>query len=219
MNRDPWDRRIQRAEELAAAWPHAAEILNFYIELAKFQRGLYRTSSVSDGTLHKHLPALQSLVRRVGPPAANSRQEFFDRWLLQPLREYQATQWNQPPGPIEPTCPFCHSKPIAGILRGEGDGAKRSLLCGLCATEWEYRRIVCANCGEEDKEKLPVYHTPEIDHVRIEACDTCQTYIKSVNLTKNGHAVPVVDELASVTLTLWAEDNGYTKLEPNVLGM
>jgi FdhE protein len=219
MIQNPWDRRIQRAEELAAAWPQAAEILLFYIELTHFQKTIF-DAHPAEATLVQHFPALHSLVHRTGPPAAaNAEREVFDLWLLQPLREYQATQWDRPPGPIEPTCPFCHSKPVAGILRGEGDGGKRSLLCSLCATEWEYRRIVCPNCGEEDKEKLPVYHTPEIDHVRIEACDTCRTYIKSVDLTKNGHAVPVVDELATVTLTLWAEDHNYTKLEPNLLGM
>ena len=219
MSKNPWDRRIQRAEELAAAWPHAAEILHFYIEIARFQRRIYDAHSTEE-TLPEYFPALFALVRRVGPPtAANADREFFDRWLLQPLREYQASQADRTSGAIGPTCPFCHSKPVAGILRGEGDGAKRSLLCSLCATEWEYRRIVCPNCGEEDKEKLPIYHAPEIDHVRIEACDTCRTYIKSVDLTKNGRAVPVVDELATVTLTLWAEDHNYAKLERNLLGM
>jgi formate dehydrogenase maturation protein FdhE len=32
-------------------------------------------------------------------------------------------------------------------------------------------------------------------------------------------AVPVVDELASVPLDIWAEEQGYTKLQPNLLGM
>jgi FdhE protein len=219
MRASPWDRRIQRAEELASAWPHAAEILRFYIELARFQKTIYDAHPAEE-TLAGQFPALLSLVRRTGPPtAANAERDVFDRWLLQPLREYQASQASQSPPAIEPTCPFCRSKPVAGVLRGEGDGAKRSLLCSLCSTEWEYRRVVCPNCGEEDKEKLPIYHTPEIDHVRIDACDSCRTYIKSVDLTKNGHAVPVVDELATVTLTLWAEDHGYAKLEPNLLGM
>ena len=221
MSRHPWDRRIQRAEELAAAWPHAAEILRFYIELARFQKTIY-DAHPSEETLAGYLPALLSLVRRAAPPAAaNAERDVFDRWLLQPLREYQASHADRAPAaiqPIEPTCPFCHSKPVAGILRGEGDGAKRSLLCSLCSTEWEYRRVVCPNCGEEDKEKLPIYHAPEIDHVRIDACDTCRTYIKSIDLTKNGLAVPVVDELATITLTLWAEDHNYTKLQPNLLG-
>jgi FdhE protein len=53
----------------------------------------------------------------------------------------------------------------------------------------------------------------------VEACDSCQTYIKSVDLTKNGLAVPVVDELATIALNLWAEENGYRKLQLNLLGM
>jgi FdhE protein len=224
MKQSPWDRRIQRAEELATAWPHAAEILRFYIEIARFQKAIYDAAPTAE-TLPRHFPALLSLVRRVGPPAlANdsdsaAAKEFFDRCLSQPLKEYEAGQADRTPGAIGPACPFCHSRPVAGVLRGEGDGAKRSLLCSLCATEWEYRRIVCPNCGEEDKEKLPIYRAPEIDHVRIEACDTCRTYIKSVDLTKNGRAIPVVDELASVALTIWAEEHNYAKLERNLLGM
>jgi len=36
----------------------------------------------------------------------------------------------------------------------------------------------------------------QIDYVRVEACDTC--------LTKDGFAVPEVDEIATVSLNLWA---------------
>jgi formate dehydrogenase maturation protein FdhE len=38
-------------------------------------------------------------------------------------------------------------------------------------------------------------------------------------LTRNGLAVPVVDELATVPLNIWAEEHGYAKLQPNLLGM
>jgi formate dehydrogenase maturation protein FdhE len=38
-------------------------------------------------------------------------------------------------------------------------------------------------------------------------------------LTKDGHAVPVVDELATIPLNLWAADHGYTKLHVNMLGI
>jgi FdhE protein len=105
------------------------------------------------------------------------------------------------------------------VLRREGDGAKRSLVCSLCATEWEFRRVLCPNCGEENKDKLPVYIAADFEHVRVEACDTCRTYLKSVDLTKAGRAVPVVDELATVPLNVWAEEHGYTKANPNILGM
>jgi FdhE protein len=118
-----------------------------------------------------------------------------------------------------PLCPLCSSSPQVGVLRPQGDGGKRSLICSLCATEWDFRRIVCPACGEEDVDKLPVYIAEEFGHVRVEACDTCRHYIKTIDLTKDGRAVPVVDELAAIPLSLWAAENRYTKLSPNPLGL
>jgi len=105
------------------------------------------------------------------------------------------------------------------VLRPEGDGAKRFLICSLCATEWPFRRILCPSCSEENVEKLAVYTTNEFNHVRVEACDACHSYIKTLDLTKNGLAVPVVDELATIPLNLWAQEHGYTKLRTNILGI
>ena len=65
----------------------------------------------------------------------------------------------------------------------------------------------------------PIYTASQFDHVRVEACDTCRHYIKTVDLTKNGHAVPVVDELATMPLNLWAQQHGYVKLQANLLGI
>lgn len=145
--------------------------------------------------------------------------KFFARALLQPFAEALASRGNPDTQSTSPVCPFCSARPVCGVLRGEGEGAKRSLLCSLCATEWQYRRIICPNCGEEDRDKLPIYLAGEIDYVRIDACDTCRTYMKSVDLTKDGHAVPVIDELATTALTVWAEEKGYSKIETNLLGM
>jgi len=144
---------------------------------------------------------------------------FYARVLLQPFAEYLASRGDVQTDRAEPSCPFCNARPAVAVLRGEGDGGKRSLLCSLCATEWQYRRVICPGCGEENKDKLPIYIAAEFDYVRVDACDACQTYIKSVDLTKNGHAVPVVDEIATVALNIWAEERGYAKLEPNLLGM
>src|SRR5450432_281328 len=157
-----------------------------------------------------------------GPPNELTGSEtgrFFARVLLQPYAEYLATRRDIAFDRAEPTCPFCNARPVVAVLRGEGDGAKRSLLCSLCATEWQYRRVICPACGEENKDKLPIYVASEFDYIRVDACDSCRIYIKSVDLTKNGHAVPVVDEIATVPLNIWAEEHGYWKLEPNLLGM
>jgi len=116
-------------------------------------------------------------------------------------------------------CPFCMRKPALGVLRQMGDGAARSMVCSFCLSEWDFRRLVCPGCGEENDQKLPVFTASDFDYIRVECCDTCKTYIKTIDLTKNGRAEPIVDELASVPLDLWARERGYAKLHVNLLGM
>ena len=142
-------------------------------------------------------------------------------WIfLQPYAECLADRAEGTPGAGSlAVCPFCSAKPVVGLLRPEGDGGKRFLICSLCSAEWPFGRILCPACGEQNVEKLAVYTASQFPHVRVEACDTCRRYIKTVDLTKNGHAVPIVDELATIPLNLWAEEHQYTKLQPNLLGI
>ena len=144
--------------------------------------------------------------------------DFFARAFLQPyavsVRSRSSLHWN---GPTPFLCPFCGRKPVLGILRPLGDGGKRCLMCSFCLAEWEFRRIVCPGCGEEDYAKLPVYTADELKHVRVEGCDSCRSYIKTVDLTKSGLGDPIVDEMAAVPLDLWAQKQGFTKLQPNLL--
>ena len=145
---------------------------------------------------------------------------FFANALVQPYAELLAEKaTGVQEGNTPPLCPFCGSKPQVAVLRSEGDGGKRSLICSLCSTEWSYRRQLCPGCGEEHKDKLPVFVANEFDYVRVDACDTCKSYIKSIDLTKNGRAVPVVDELATISLNLWAQEKSYHKLAPNLFGV
>jgi formate dehydrogenase accessory protein FdhE len=142
-------------------------------------------------------------------------------WIyLQPYAEYLSVHReieivNGTPS----TCPLCGSKPIVGVLRSEGDGAKKSLICMLCAHEWNFRRIYCPACGEEREPQMAFYSATEIAYVRADVCDSCHHYIKTVDLTKDGRAVPVVDELATIPLDLWATEHGYLKLQNNFLGI
>jgi formate dehydrogenase accessory protein FdhE len=144
--------------------------------------------------------------------------DFFPRAYLQPYAaSIRARSTIRSSGPAPYLCPLCKRKPGAGVLRPLGDGGQRSLICSFCLEEWEFRRIVCPGCGEENHAKLPVYTADELKHVRVEACDSCRIYIKTVDMTKNGLAEPVVDELAAAPLDLWAQNHGYTKLQPNLL--
>jgi FdhE protein len=154
-----------------------------------------------------------------GGEALDPAGRFYARVLLQPYSEYLASRGHIQASAAGPTCPFCNARPVAGVLRGEGDGAKRWLLCSLCSTEWQFRRVLCPGCGEENKDKLPIYIAAEFPAARVDACYTCQTYLKSIDLTKDGHAIPSVDEIATVALNIWAEEHDYVKLETNLLGM
>ena len=145
--------------------------------------------------------------------------QFFPRAFLQPYIELLAARTPKPPLTTTPSfCPLCGARPLLGVLRPEGDSGKRFLFCSFCSYEWDFRRILCATCGEEQETKLPVYVAEQFPHVRVECCDTCKFYLRTIDLTKDGHAVPLIDDLAAIPLTLWAHEHGYSRLQPNLLG-
>ena len=79
--------------------------------------------------------------------------------------------------------------------------------------------MICPSCESQDLDRLPVFTDETSSYIRVEACDVCNMFIKTIDLTKDGRAVPVVDEIASVPLTLWAQEKGYEKLQRNLLLM
>jgi FdhE protein len=153
------------------------------------------------------------------PPADDPLTEFFARAFLQPYAEFLTGSMLPAVSPMTVCrCPRCNSLPLLGVLRPEGDGGKRFLQCSFCSHEWEFRRILCAHCGEEQEQKLPVYVAEQVPHIRVECCETCKHFLRTINLTKDGRAVPIVDDLAAIPLTLWAQENGYTRIQTNLLG-
>jgi FdhE protein len=157
---------------------------------------------------------------------APGAEQFFAKAFLQPY-----AQWLIETGarPVDRNverganrCPYCGGNPQLSFLRsaeGAGEGGGRSLLCCLCFSAWPFRRVVCSNCGEERPAQLAYFSAPEYDHVRIEACDSCGHYLKGIDLTRLGLAVPLVDEVAAAPLDLWAREQGYTKIELNLVGL
>ncbi|MCH7933732.1 MAG: formate dehydrogenase accessory protein FdhE [Gemmatimonadetes bacterium] len=146
---------------------------------------------------------------------------FYARAFLEPIiTSIAQADSSQPTDWTQGFCFVCGGPPQVAVLRDLPDAlGRRSLMCSMCATEWRFQRLTCPHCGETEADKLPVHTAESIAHVRVDACTTCSRYIKTVDLRKDGTAVPLVDELAAVELDIWAQEQGLTKLRANVLGL
>lgn len=152
--------------------------------------------------------------------------QFFAKAFLQPYARWLAESGGRPVDRVferhESRCPFCGGMPQVSFLQAReasAESGNRDLICATCLTAWPFRRVVCAYCCEERPAKLGYFHSQEFEHIRVEACDTCKRYVKGVDLTRFGLAVPLVDEVASAPLDLWAQEHGYTKIELNLVGL
>jgi len=151
-----------------------------------------------------------------------SRDDYLSRALLRPYVEVLAGLGITPDRPRPPGhCPFCGGPPWIAARRSgsEEDGAQRVLGCSLCGGEWPFARIRCPCCLEEDPEKLPSFQSEAHPVVRIEGCEVCHAYVKSIDLTLDGCAIPEVDDLVSVGMDLWAAQEGFRRIEPGLAGI
>lgn len=114
-------------------------------------------------------------------------------------------------------CPICGSQPERGELGI--DVGERFLECSLCSFKWRFRRVVCPFCGNEDHKKLRYFNT-EADGkaYRVDVCDECKKYIKTIDLREIGGEVDlIVEDIGTLHLDLIAEKEGYTRGVPGFL--
>ena len=214
-----WAARISRARALAGGRPEARDALEFFAGLTAEQQ----TLSLQYSTAHAALPVFLRWLERNAPapiaeaawnaspwpqlldgyPTANPQAAFCVEALLHAF----------PPD----SCPGCSGPPVVSLLRDAAHGSRRSYVCGTCLKESPASRLGCVACGETTVEKLAVYRTDALDPARIDACDSCRTYLKTIDLTKDATACPIADDLGSVTLDLWAREQGYHRPRPNLL--
>lgn len=148
--------------------------------------------------------------------------QFFAKALFQP---YGRWSWESTASvsPINQQrfCPCCNGLPQVSSLQFDpsSESANRSLICATCLFSWSFRRGMCANCGEESPSKLLYFQADQHSHIKVETCESCRSYIKSIDLTQLGIATPLVDDVASAALDVWAAENGYTKIEINLVGL
>ncbi|HEX9162283.1 MAG TPA: formate dehydrogenase accessory protein FdhE [Thermoanaerobaculia bacterium] len=148
--------------------------------------------------------------------------DFLARAMLQPYAETLRVR-NIAPDRVHARghCPFCGGGAWISARKSAPDAESgfRYLGCSLCGTEWNFNRGRCPSCFEEDPHKLPVFQSDAHPLVRIEACETCRRYVKSIDLAKDARPVPIVDDLVSIAMDLWAVDEGFTRIEPGLAGL
>ena len=114
-------------------------------------------------------------------------------------------------------CPACGGPAQLSVIAEESGefmgGSPRSLVCGRCAGWWPFPRAVCPWCSEADPNRLPSFVPDERRAVRIDGCETCGHYVKTFDLREPGAGdlVPLVDDVATVSLDLWAHDQGLSR--------
>lgn len=113
-------------------------------------------------------------------------------------------------------CPICGREPlIAGL---EGDLGQKWLLCSLCHTMWLYKRLTCPFCANEDQSSLKYFTVDDEGTHRVDVCDKCKRYIKTVDSRKlHTPRNLFVEALSTLALDLVAEKEGYSGGDSSVL--
>jgi FdhE protein len=107
-------------------------------------------------------------------------------------------------------CPLCGSLPYIAFL--DGQEGRRMGVCSYCGFEHRIRRIACPYCDESAPDKLKQFRVAEYPGVRVDVCETCRMYVKTLDARDQGRAVlPALDDMASVALDVLAQKQGYRR--------
>jgi len=105
-------------------------------------------------------------------------------------------------------CPLCGREPKIGELR-EDEGF-RYLFCNQCGLEWNYRRVKCPFCGNEDQQTLAYFTIEDEEKYRVDVCNKCNRYIKTIDFRKTREKANLdVEDIATLHLDVLANEEGY----------
>lgn len=144
---------------------------------------------------------------------------------LQPIFEVHAEKLK---GHVDQTrwwrayCPICGSKPVMAELVGQE--RKKFLVCSRCGYEWRFKRTQCPFCENEERKGFKYFFTENEGRVyRVETCQKCKKYIKTVDTQElDGKCIPAVEDIGTLHLDVIAQKEGYERpvspLGLNLLG-
>ena len=104
-------------------------------------------------------------------------------------------------------CSVCGHLPGMAVLEKEG---RRRLSCSFCEHRWAVRRVFCPYCGETDPTQLQYFYSDPDSEYRIDVCDHCHYYLKTIDTRKTDRPVYLpLEHVASLHMDINAQDKGY----------
>jgi len=111
-------------------------------------------------------------------------------------------------------CPICGSPPQISELKDEG---KRFFLCSFCRFQWPSERLKCPFCETTEHEKLQYLYEEGREAYRVDICDNCKQYIKTVDSRKLDYEPDLpLEDIITIHLDILASEKGYKRAVPNL---
>ena len=137
----------------------------------------------------------------------NSMMPSIEAGVKQLLQEINTDTW------VKNTCPICGSLPHLSLLKEEV--GKRYLLCSYCGYSWRTDRLSCPFCDNKEQASLHYFYGEGEENHRIDLCDICHQYIKTIDTRTMGEEDISLEDLATLHLDLLASEKGYKRPVPN----
>jgi FdhE protein len=103
-------------------------------------------------------------------------------------------------------CPICGSQAGMALLGTDGE---RWLCCGFCWHKWTTNRIFCPFCENTDSRTLHYFFSDAEQGYRVDVCDKCHKYIKTVDTRVTEYPIyPPLEQVSTLHLDMLARDKG-----------
>jgi FdhE protein len=137
----------------------------------------------------------------------SSTRPSIEAGMEQLRSEVDAETW------LKSHCPVCGSLPSLNLLKGEG--GKRYSLCSYCGYQWRIDRLSCSVCSNKEQGSLKYFYGEGEEAYRIDLCDKCNHYIKTIDYRNLEESDPSLEDLATLHLDVLAAQKGYERSVSN----
>ncbi len=116
----------------------------------------------------------------------------------------------------EGKCPVCSASPTLASSAPEGT---RQVHCSFCGTVGEVPGNQCPACLNADSGNLKTITFKGEEGFSVLVCDSCRSYIKTVDTDLLTRVGPDLADLMSLPLDIVIQQKGFKRRSPNPLGM